>query len=990
MKVTVTYVDNNYEFRKKSNQMLSVCPEYNDLMVKRAYTIDRNGTVTYDNNTGKEKFDRVQLGGLGAVTGQFPVSAVNELGMDFRTAIPYHGECLNGTIKLLRLPKEAKKELAEKGKYNLPNLLKPEWIREVPFDYTPQKFEYFVLLPEGMTKDKDGIAKHRYILLHDTGIKGNITSLKEAYMELQKVPYRAFSQVGAVDGDKLIFHTPQVAAMKQAYGGNGTYKPGQVIGQFYDAYYADFDRAVVDSGRKFEERLGFNPANIWLHDRPAFAYLFEMTKRSSEGDRFEDGKRVHGTLHNPGPDYQGWMGEIESFMRVAFVEDDFIKLKNHPQYYTLKRILNKPKEDMSISDRKIIEAFFTPYFQNMLDDMGHANQTMIPIASAKINPNNASVGTVSENYGYEMVSLKDIAKGVTGKLFAIKDRIINITNGSLPAALNFHNTVGTFGNKDNDFSKLHKAEFTPFQPIFKVMKNGDKIIQNFDTPAKVINPAGYKKILDNQEKFNKLLSNTETELEKLNNEKGKFVDNEAKLKKFNAKINNINEKITKYKTKIQELSDMKLTFDFSIKDTRKKNKLWLLDLVGKQYVEGDKEKTKANLEKLFYSEVQRKSIDEGGKGFEVHGYIIPSKDKNGKIDGKDKIYANWGRSDNQKGFATFVQGYYKFLQMKEPPKALKDKGITQEKFEDMKKHTKLIFGSADKWPKDAKEIKLIKQYIDKIHKLENGKYDGSVCYVEGFFPNRLIACCDYGSFTSRFEPCGLTPLEAYAAGTPVASINTGGAPNFVFDLGKVEKNKATGFLTKNPFMIDDDKMDKKYFDAQKVKEEIMAGEEVWDEDSMGKEYADRLDDARREAASDEVAELFVRTSSIDENTYETLSKNSFNQRIGWAENVYYNREGKSADERLLEDALGVKCFIKKGENRDFIRERSLNSMEKLTGDFPEYVDFDAIRKKYPDNNGDKLDNSSSISFRGLSAISGIKNFLNNNKILNNISKSFVG
>ena len=109
-----------------------------------------------------------------------------------------------------------------------------------------------------------------------------------------------------------------------------------------------------------------------------------------------------------------------------------------------------------------------------------------------------------------------------------------------------------------------------------------------------------------------------------------------------------------------------------------------------------------------------------------------------------------------------------------------------------------------------------------------------------------------------------------------------------------------------------------------------------------------------------------------------------------AENVYYNREGKSADERLLEDALGVKCFIKKGENRDFIRERSLNSMEKLTGDFPEYVDFDAIRKKYPDNNGDKLDNSSSISFRGLSAISGIKNFLNNNKILNNISKSFVG
>ena len=407
-------------------------------------------------------------------------------------------------------------------------------------------------------------------------------------------------------------------------------------------------------------------------------------------------------------------------------------------------------------------------------------------------------------------------------------------------------------------------------------------------------------------------------------------------------------------------------------------------MLDKQYVENNPKQTKANLEKLFYSEVQQRPIEEGGKGFEVHGYIIPSKD------GKDKVYANWGRSDNQKGFATFVQGFYKFLTMIEPPKELKDKGVTKEQFEYMKKHTKLLFGSGDKWPKDAKEIKIIKEYIDKIHKLNNGAYDGSVCYLEGFFPNRLIACCDFGSFTSRFEPCGLTPLEAYAAGTPVASINTGGATNFVFDLNKVGTEKATGFLTKNPFMLNEDKLDKKYFDAQKVKEDIMAGEEVWDEDTMGKEYAERLDDARRESASDEVADLFVRTASIDEKTYDSLCENSLNQRIGWAENNYYNSNGKSADERLLEDAFGVKCFTKEEENRDFIRPRSYKPMEKMTGNFPEYVDFDAIKKAFPDfdDNAERKENRASVSFRGFAAINSIKNNYIKNE--NKISKFFFG
>ena len=515
MKVSVINVDNNYESKKNPNQILSVCPEYNDLMVKRNFTVNEDGSITYDESKGKEKLDRYQLGGLGAVTGQAPVSFVNELGIDVRTALPYHGECLDGTIKLFRLPHDAIQEIKGSGKYKIPNMINSKWIHDVPFDYKPSKYEYFVLIPDKVNVDAQKNKNYRFSILHDTGIKGEVTSLKEAYMELQKVPYRVFTQVGAVDGEKFIVHTPQVAAMKQAYGGNGAYKSGQVIGQFFDAYYADFDRAIVSAGRKFEEQLGFNPANIWLHDRPAFAYLFEMIRRSSDGDNFENGKKVHATLHNPGEDYQGWMGEIESFMRIAFVESDFIKLKNHSQYSMLKRILSKPKEKMSVSDRKIIEAFFIPYFQDMIDDFGHANQTMIPIGAATKNCDNVTVGTVSENYGVEMVTLKDIARGVTGKLFKIKDRTINITNGSLPAALNFNNTLGTFGDKDNELSKLHKTEFIPFDPVFKKFPNKDKKVINYFIPMKQIKPEGYKKLTDDIEETDNLYQDSENEVKKL-------------------------------------------------------------------------------------------------------------------------------------------------------------------------------------------------------------------------------------------------------------------------------------------------------------------------------------------------------------------------------------------------------------------------------------------------------------------------------------------
>ena len=92
----------------------------------------------------------------------------------------------------------------------------------------------------------------------------------------------------------------------------------------------------------------------------------------------------------------------------------------------------------------------------------------------------------------------------------------------------------------------------------------------------------------------------------------------------------------------------------------------------------------------------------------------------------------------------------------------------------------------------------------------------------------------------------------------------------------------------------------------------------------------------------------------------------------------------------MEDAFGVKCFVKDGEKRDFIRPRSIKPMEKLTGEFPEYVDFEKIKKENPEfDDIENETNNSNVSFKGLTAINSIKN-ITSNKDLNNVTKVFVG
>ncbi len=157
----------------------------------------------------------------------------------------------------------------------------------------------------------------------------------------------------------------------------------------------------------------------------------------------------------------------------------------------------------------------------------------------------------------------------------------------------------------------------------------------------------------------------------------------------------------------------------------------------------------------------------------------------------DKLFLSWGRPDPQKGMPITARAFRMFLE---------DSSIPLE----TRLHSKLLFGAGggnDAFGKDHAEWKLIKEELKKIAEIEvdgkKGIFAGNACYVNGLFPNRLANCADVGIFTSRYEPCGITPFESYAAGAPVLSTNTGGAGDFVSP-GK------NGFLTKNPFMLNRD------------------------------------------------------------------------------------------------------------------------------------------------------------------------------------------
>ena len=312
-----------------------------------------------------------------------------------------------------------------------------------------------------------------------------------------------------------------------------------------------------------------------------------------------------------------------------------------------------------------------------------------------------------------------------------------------------------------------------------------------------------------------------------------------------------------------------------VKDVRKYTPFAISDSVDKIY--SAKKSNKTNLINIIADATSKSSSDSDAvaKVFFSDSVISGNRGKDANLkltlgglspaNEKDILFLSWGRPDPQKGLKVTARAFRKFLQ---------DETVPLE----TRLHSKLLFGAGKDVFRDGnKEWEGIKEEMQKIAEIEvNGKkgiFKGNACYVNGLFPNRLANCTDASIFTSRWEPCGITPFESFATGTPVINIKSGGAPDFITP-GK------TGLLTNDPFMLSASKL------------------------GLDKNVSyDVLDEARVEHSAKDTANMIKEfLKPVEDGTFEAKQKqyieNCLKEKIEWHNNNAYNG-GKSALEVVV-------------------------------------------------------------------------------------------
>lgn len=281
-----------------------------------------------------------------------------------------------------------------------------------------------------------------------------------------------------------------------------------------------------------------------------------------------------------------------------------------------------------------------------------------------------------------------------------------------------------------------------------------------------------------------------------------------------------------------------------------------------------------SLNRLFFTKEQIENKDCPSS---VYGYI-----RNGIEN--PVIISGWGRGDEQKGFTATLEGFKQFLN---------DKTIQEID----KRRVILTLGGTFK-DKSNPEWKKIKELIDEINKIDNGKYSGQIIFADGWFANKLACCSDFTIFTSRQEPCGITPLESMGCATPVLAIKTGGFPN------TIQENE-TGFFTHNPYTLSKENLNLKYRKTKKYAGKLIRG---------------NIDMMRQFAAGEEVAILFKKAVSLNPSDLKRMQRKCLEAKNNWSDNIKANilpqnpqKITKSAVKRYLEDVFELKKNPKTGK-----------------------------------------------------------------------------
>lgn len=209
------------------------------------------------------------------------------------------------------------------------------------------------------------------------------------------------------------------------------------------------------------------------------------------------------------------------------------------------------------------------------------------------------------------------------------------------------------------------------------------------------------------------------------------------------------------------------------------------------------------------------------------------------------LFVSWGRIDTQKGHDITLKAFEKFAKSEEGKNAI------------------LILGAG---LDNGEESKRVEKEIAKM--LQDPELQGRIVHIDGWAPAYAMAsAADAAIFSSRFEPCGLTDLEAmkYYC-TPIVT-NTQGFKQKNFDpRNPDEADKATSFKTTHEFNLagkDVTPIIAAYVEGSedaksKVQEEfpifktVKNGKETYD-DSVFKAFADKYSEFISQRKEDLIA-----------------------------------------------------------------------------------------------------------------------------------------
>ena len=154
------------------------------------------------------------------------------------------------------------------------------------------------------------------------------------------------------------------------------------------------------------------------------------------------------------------------------------KIKNHRTSSGDKRF-DSIKDILKKDEYEDLETIFKPYIGQFKDELGTYNMSLIPHVARQVNSGNITHGTVSMNYGKEMINAEtpEIADGITSILKEDESNMVNITNGSSAVNLGLNKAefngapgLDALAKAENGYTPLIKENIKSAEDLDKIKK----------------------------------------------------------------------------------------------------------------------------------------------------------------------------------------------------------------------------------------------------------------------------------------------------------------------------------------------------------------------------------------------------------------------------------------------------------------------------------------------------------------------------------------